>query len=55
MLQTNQRIRAIYENGVIRPLEPIPGLVEGQRYTITILRVLKADEDWPESDKEEID
>jgi len=40
---------------MIRPLEPIAGLVEGQIYTIEIHSVLKADEDWPEADEEEID
>lgn len=30
------QVEAVYENGVLRPLEPIPGLVESERVMISI-------------------
>ena len=32
----NLIIEATYENGVLRPVAPLPGVTEGQRLTITI-------------------
>jgi predicted DNA-binding antitoxin AbrB/MazE fold protein len=32
----NVMIEAIFENGVLRPIAPIPGLADGQRVTVTI-------------------
>lgn len=32
----NLMIEAIYENGVLRPVAQLPGLVDGQRVTITV-------------------
>lgn len=38
---TTQTIEAIYENGILRPLQPVHGLDENERLVITIKSVSK--------------
>lgn len=41
----NKKLEAVYENGVLRPLEPLD-LREHQRVRITLSSVAPSEEDW---------
>ena len=41
----SQRLEAVYENGILRPLEPL-NIREHQRVTVTISPVTSYEEDW---------
>lgn len=45
-----QSFEAIYENGLIRPMQPIPGLTEGQRISVTLSDVPDAESMRKESE-----
>lgn len=41
----NRQVEAVYENGVLRPLEPLP-LREHQRVSVTVSDAPRRGEDW---------
>lgn len=45
----SKRLEAVYENGVLRPLEPLD-LREHQRVTVIVSPVTPAEEDWVDVD-----
>lgn len=40
-----KRVKAVYENGILRPLEPLD-LQEHQRVTVIVSKVPSLDEEW---------
>ncbi len=47
----HKQVDAVYENGVLRPLEPVD-LHEHQRVTVTIADVTPSEEEWLDLDYE---